>query len=168
MQRDKHQERLACSWPLCYKSLPSSQISSPNEFFQKRSSWRQTGHYHFQIAIRVTTIITKIPSWPPKLLQNHSLEHCLWEIFVTITNMIPPEDFLCNVAATGVSIFAREHAKGFALYSDCLLTFTKLVRPKQLLCKGICCKTFGWWSFPQNFSPVICVSAFSKCRVRKW
>ena len=29
--------------------------------------------------------------------------------------MIPPEDYLCNVAATGVTVFAREHAKDFAL-----------------------------------------------------
>ena len=36
-------------------------------------------------------------------------------IFVSITKIIPPEHFLCNVAATGFSLFAREHAKEFAL-----------------------------------------------------
>ena len=29
--------------------------------------------------------------------------------------IIPPEHFLCNVAATGLSLFAREHAKECAL-----------------------------------------------------
>ena len=32
-------------------------------------------------------------------------------IFVIITKIIPPEHFLCNVAATGLSRFASEHAK---------------------------------------------------------
>ena len=36
-------------------------------------------------------------------------------IFVIITKLIPPEDFLCNVAATGVSLFARKQAKEFVL-----------------------------------------------------
>ena len=36
-------------------------------------------------------------------------------IFAIITNVIPPEHFLCSVAATGLSLFAREHAKEFAL-----------------------------------------------------
>ena len=36
-------------------------------------------------------------------------------IFVIIKKIIPPEYFLCNVAATGVSLLAREHAKEFAL-----------------------------------------------------
>ena len=36
-------------------------------------------------------------------------------VFVIITKLIPPEDFLCNVAATGVSLFARKQAKEFAL-----------------------------------------------------
>ena len=35
--------------------------------------------------------------------------------FVIITKLIPPEHLLCNVAATGLSLFAREHAKEFAL-----------------------------------------------------
>ena len=48
--------------------------------------------------------------------------------------MIPPEDFLCNVAATGVSLLAREHAKDFALQSDCLVTFTKLIAPGHVFC----------------------------------
>ena len=43
----------------------------------------------------------------PKLLQNNSLEHFFVIIFVILTKLIPPEDFLCNVAATGVSLFAR-------------------------------------------------------------
>ena len=37
------------------------------------------------------------------------------ENFNGITKIIPPETFLCNVAATGVSLLAREHAKDFAL-----------------------------------------------------
>ena len=32
-------------------------------------------------------------------------------LFVTIREIIPPEYSLCNVAATGLSLFAREHAK---------------------------------------------------------
>ena len=36
-------------------------------------------------------------------------------IFVIISKIIPPEYFLCNVAATGLSLFAREHAKESAL-----------------------------------------------------
>ena len=36
-------------------------------------------------------------------------------IFVIITKIVPPEHFLCNVAATGLSLFAREDAKEFAL-----------------------------------------------------
>ena len=36
-------------------------------------------------------------------------------IFVIITQIIPPEDVICNVAATGVSLFARKQAKEFAL-----------------------------------------------------
>ena len=36
-------------------------------------------------------------------------------IFVFITKIISPEHFLCNVAATGLALFAREHAKEFAL-----------------------------------------------------
>ena len=36
-------------------------------------------------------------------------------IFLIITKIIPPEHFLCNVAASGLSLFAREHAKEFAL-----------------------------------------------------
>ena len=36
-------------------------------------------------------------------------------ILVVITTIIPPEHFLCNVAATGLSLFAGEHAKEFAL-----------------------------------------------------
>ena len=37
------------------------------------------------------------------------------KIFVMITNIVPPEDFLCSVAATAVSLFARKQAKAFAL-----------------------------------------------------
>ena len=37
------------------------------------------------------------------------------KIFVIITKIIPPEDFLCNAAATGGSLFARKQAKDFAL-----------------------------------------------------
>ena len=36
-------------------------------------------------------------------------------IFVISTKRIPPEHFLCNVAATGLSLFARDHAKESAL-----------------------------------------------------
>ena len=39
-------------------------------------------------------------------------------IFVSITKIIPPEGFLCSVAATGVSLFARKPAKESALHSD--------------------------------------------------
>ena len=34
---------------------------------------------------------------------------------IILANIIPPEHFLCNVAAAGLSLFAREHAKQFAL-----------------------------------------------------
>ena len=40
---------------------------------------------------------------------------CFPVIFVTITIIVPPEDLLCSVAVTGVSLFAREHAKEFTL-----------------------------------------------------
>ena len=36
-------------------------------------------------------------------------------IFVIIIKTIPQEHFLCNVAAAGLSLFATEHAKEFAL-----------------------------------------------------
>ena len=36
-------------------------------------------------------------------------------IFVVITKLIPPADFLCNIAASGVSLFARKQAKEFVL-----------------------------------------------------
>ena len=36
-------------------------------------------------------------------------------ISVTIAKIIRPEDFLCNVAATGVSLSARKQAKECAL-----------------------------------------------------
>ena len=36
-------------------------------------------------------------------------------VFVITTKIVPPEHFLCNVAATRLSLFAREHAKEFAL-----------------------------------------------------
>ena len=58
-------------------------------------------------------------------------------IFVIITKIIPPEHFLCNVAATRLSLFAREHAKEFALWGDCFVIFTKLIVPKQLFLKSI-------------------------------
>ena len=43
----------------------------------------------------------------------------------TYYKIIPPEHFLCNVAATGLSLFAREHAKEFAFKSDCFFDFYK-------------------------------------------
>ena len=36
-------------------------------------------------------------------------------IFAIITKINPREHFLCNVAATGLSLFEREHAKEVAL-----------------------------------------------------
>ena len=35
--------------------------------------------------------------------------------FVIITKTIPPEDFLCNVAASGVSLFARKDKQDICL-----------------------------------------------------
>ena len=64
-------------------------------------------------------------------------------IFVIITKIIPPEDFLCNVAATGVSLLARKQAKEFALQSDSFVIFTKLIAPKHFLCKEFFCNNFG-------------------------
>ena len=46
-------------------------------------------------------------------------------LFVIITNIIPPEHFLRNVAATGLSMYAREHAKAFALQRDCFVISTR-------------------------------------------
>ena len=43
-------------------------------------------------------IVSPIPLW--------------WDISKRV---IPPEHFFCNVAASGLSLFAREHAKIFAL-----------------------------------------------------
>ena len=58
-------------------------------------------------------------------------------IFVIIAKMITPEHFVCNVAATGLSLLAREHAKEFALQSDCFVIFRrfKLIAPGQLFLK---------------------------------
>ena len=58
-------------------------------------------------------------------------------IFVIITKIVPPEHFLCNKAATGLSLFAREHAKEFALKRDSFVIFTKLIVPKPLFLKSI-------------------------------
>ena len=59
-----------------------------------------------------------LPSWP-KLLQNNSLEH-----------------FLFNVAATGVSLFARKQAKlNLLCKAISFVIFTKLIAPKHFLCK---------------------------------
>ena len=56
-----------------------------------------------------------VPSWP-KLVQKNSLEHTLCNIiFVILTQIIPPEDFLCNVAAAGMSFFGRKQARECAL-----------------------------------------------------
>ena len=64
-----------------------------------------------------------MPSWNPKTAHRMRLQALQFLgtfpfaiIFETITNIIPPEDFLCNVAATGVSLFARN-------------------KPRTLLCK---------------------------------
>ena len=51
--------------------------------------------------------------------------------------MIRPEKFLCNLAATGVSLFAREHAKDIALQSHYYVIITKVSAPKHFFCKGI-------------------------------
>ena len=44
---------------------------------------------------------------------------------------------LDNVAATSLSMFAREHAKEFALWSDCFVTFTKLLLHTKSITKLI-------------------------------
>ena len=46
-------------------------------------------------------------------------------IVVNITKIVPPEDYLCNVAAIGPSPSVRELAKDFALQRD---SFQKLVQ----------------------------------------
>ena len=46
-------------------------------------------------------------------------------IFVIITKIITNIHFLCNVAATDLSLFAREHAKEFALQRDGFVNFTQ-------------------------------------------
>ena len=48
-------------------------------------------------------------------------------IFVLITEIVPPEDILCNVAATGVSPITRKEA-------NCT---------KTVLCKQFICNNFG-------------------------
>ena len=50
-------------------------------------------------------------------------------ISVVTAKIPPPEDFLCNVAATGVSLFAREHAAELSLRSDCFVIYTTLIAP---------------------------------------
>ena len=55
----------------------------------------------------------QVPSWQ-ELLQIIP-RNILKIIFIIMTNIIPPEHFLCNLAATGLSLFAREHATEFAL-----------------------------------------------------
>ena len=63
-------------------------------------------------------------------------------MFVIITKVIP-EDFLCNVAATGMSLSARKRAKEFALWSDSFVVFTKWIAPDIYLCKDFFCNSFG-------------------------
>ena len=53
-----------------------------------------------------------------------------------ITKIIPPEHFLSNVAATGLSLFAREHAKEFALKNDCFVIFTNICA-ETFFCKMV-------------------------------
>ena len=63
-------------------------------------------------------------AWPPNSHERPRRLFCpkiiygtfsgLIIIFVIIAKTIPPEDFLCNVAATGV-FFGRKQAKEFAL-----------------------------------------------------
>ena len=40
---------------------------------------------------------------------------CFVSSFVSFTRLVPPEDFLCNVAATGMLIFTWKQAKEFYL-----------------------------------------------------
>ena len=56
-----------------------------------------------------------LQSWPI-LLQKHSLELLIFIIvFCKNTKILPPDDFLCKIAATGMSLFAREHAQELAI-----------------------------------------------------
>ena len=43
---------------------------------------------------------------------------------------MPPKDFICNVAASGVSLSARKQAEELALKSD-FCNFYKLIAPKH-------------------------------------
>ena len=58
-------------------------------------------------------------------------------IFAFTTKISPPEHFHCNAAATGFCLFVREHAKDFALQSDCFVMSTTLIVPERIFCKGL-------------------------------
>ena len=78
----------------------------------------------------------------------------------------PPEQFLCNVA-TGVSLFARENAKDFALQSDCLVICAEIIAPRHLFCRGSLLQYFqhplNWVGFAKGgFATMIPCKCFSK------
>ena len=63
-------------------------------------------------------------------------------IFVIITKIIPPEHFLCNVAATGLSLFARS-CEGICFVKRLFCNVYKINCAKQLILKSIFCNNFG-------------------------
>ena len=64
-------------------------------------------------------------------------------IFLIITKIIPPEHSLCDVGATSLFLFAREHVKEFALESDCFVIFTKFIVQNQFACRVFVCSNCG-------------------------
>ena len=68
-----------------------------------------------------------MPSWP-KILQKHSLEHFWVIIFVIIANVISPEHFLCDVAATDLSLL-QENMQINLFWKVNVCNFYKLTVP---------------------------------------
>ena len=63
----------------------------------------------------IIILMTRAPSWLTLLQINYLELFGFVMIFVTSIRMNPPADFVCCVAATGVSLFARQSVKEFAL-----------------------------------------------------
>ena len=66
-----------------------------------------------------------------------------FQLFLLCYNIIPPRDSLCNVAATGGTLFARQQAKEFALQSDCIVIVYEVDCAKTFFGKSFFVIIFG-------------------------
>ena len=70
--------------------------------------------------------------WKPRF--THPWFFC--DYFCNFTNLIPLEDYLCNVAASGVSLFAKEASQGICFLKwGFWLLFRKFIAPPHYLVK---------------------------------